>query len=87
MTGLLIAQAAAAEVKLATPDALVIEHRFAITAAPERAWEVLVHPERYWPKDHTWSLATERRTLIEWVESQLERPLASQHARSERAPP
>jgi len=55
VTGLLIAQAAAAEVKLATPDALVIEHRFAITATPEQAWEVLVHPERYWPKEHTWS--------------------------------
>lgn len=53
--GLLLAQAAAAEVKLAAPDALVIEHRFQITATPEQAWEVLVHPERYWPKDHTWS--------------------------------
>jgi uncharacterized protein YndB with AHSA1/START domain len=46
---------AVAEVKLAAPDALVIEHRFAISATPDAAWEVLVHPERYWPKDHTWS--------------------------------
>lgn len=44
-----------AEVKLATPSALLIEHRFSISAPPEVAWEVLVHPERYWPKDHTWS--------------------------------
>ena len=54
-TGLLLVQTAVAEVKLAAPDALVIEHRFQITATPEQAWEVLVHPERYWPKDHTWS--------------------------------
>jgi uncharacterized protein YndB with AHSA1/START domain len=53
--GLLLAQATVAEVKLAAPDALVIEHRFQIAATPEQAWEVLVHPERYWPKDHTWS--------------------------------
>lgn len=44
-----------AAVKLATPAALLIEHRFTISAPPEVAWEVLVHPERYWPKDHTWS--------------------------------
>jgi uncharacterized protein YndB with AHSA1/START domain len=44
-----------AEVKLAAPDALVIEHRFTITATPRAAWEVLVHPERYWPDGHTWS--------------------------------
>ena len=44
-----------AEVKLATPAALLIEHRFTISAPPQAAWEVLVHPERYWPKDHTWS--------------------------------
>ncbi|MCU0256255.1 MAG: hypothetical protein MUF60_05900 [Vicinamibacterales bacterium] len=53
--GLLLAQVSAAEVRLAAPDALVIEHRFAITATPAQAWEVLVHPERYWPGDHTWS--------------------------------
>lgn len=51
----LIAPAAAADVKLAAADALVIEHRFQVAATPEQAWEVLVHPERYWPKDHTWS--------------------------------
>jgi uncharacterized protein YndB with AHSA1/START domain len=55
MAGLLLAQAAHGEVKLATPDALVVEHRFHIEATPEQAWEVLVHPERYWPEEHTWS--------------------------------
>ncbi len=53
--GILMAQSALGEVKLATPDALVVEHRFQIAATPEQAWEVLVHPERYWPKEHTWS--------------------------------
>jgi uncharacterized protein YndB with AHSA1/START domain len=51
----LLPAAAGAEVKLATPGALLIEHRYTINAPPQAAWEVLVHPERYWPKDHTWS--------------------------------
>ena len=51
----LLPTAAGAEVKLATPGALLIEHRYTISAPPEAAWEVLVHPERYWPRDHTWS--------------------------------
>jgi len=55
VSGLLLTQVATADVKLAAPDALVIEHRFPIAATPAQAWEVLVHPERYWPKDHTWS--------------------------------
>jgi uncharacterized protein YndB with AHSA1/START domain len=46
---------AAAEVKLATPDALLIQHEFRIAAPAARAWDTLVHPERYWPSDHTWS--------------------------------
>lgn len=52
---LLLPSIAAAEVKMATPEGAIIEHRFRITASPDAAWEVLVHPERYWPKDHTWS--------------------------------
>jgi hypothetical protein len=40
-------------VSFATPDALVIEHRFAIAAAPAVAWNALAHPERYWPNAHT----------------------------------
>ena len=47
--------AAGAEVKLARADAMLIEHRFTIAAPAAKAWEVLVHPERYWPADHTWS--------------------------------
>jgi uncharacterized protein YndB with AHSA1/START domain len=47
--------AAGAEVKLAAADAMLIEHRFTIAAPATKAWETLVHPERYWPADHTWS--------------------------------
>jgi len=46
---------AGAEVKQASPDGAIFEHRFELSAAPADAWTVLVHPERYWPNDHTWS--------------------------------
>lgn len=52
---LLLPLPAVAEVKQASPDGFILEHRFAITASPTVAWDVLVHPERYWPDDHTWS--------------------------------
>lgn len=51
----LIPALAGAEVKQASPDGVIFEHRFEISAAPADAWAVLVHPERYWPNDHTWS--------------------------------
>jgi uncharacterized protein YndB with AHSA1/START domain len=51
----LLPLAAGAEVKLAQADAMLIEHRFTIAARASKAWETLVHPERYWPADHTWS--------------------------------
>ena len=47
--------AAGAEVKLAQADAMLIEHRYTIAAPAAKTWETLVHPERYWPADHTWS--------------------------------
>jgi hypothetical protein len=47
--------AAGADVKLAAADAMLIEHRFTIAAPAAKAWETLVHPERYGPADHTWS--------------------------------
>lgn len=47
--------AAPAEVKFAAADAMLIEHRFTIAAPAAKAWETLVHPELYWPADHTWS--------------------------------
>ncbi|MBX3702353.1 MAG: hypothetical protein KF822_01095 [Steroidobacteraceae bacterium] len=47
--------AAAAEVRLAAADAMLIRHEFRIEATAAKAWDTLVHPERYWPADHTWS--------------------------------
>lgn len=47
--------AARADVRQSAPDGFTIEHKFHITATPDAAWQVLVHPERWWPKDHTWS--------------------------------
>src|SRR5512134_925726 len=52
---LLLPVVAGAEVKQASPDGAIFEHRFAVSASPADAWDVLVHPERYWPKEHTWS--------------------------------
>jgi len=55
--------AAGAEVKLATADAMLIRHEFRIEAPAAKAWDTLVHPERYWPPDHTWSGARESLSL------------------------
>jgi uncharacterized protein YndB with AHSA1/START domain len=51
----LVPLATAAEVKLGAPDGMLIVHEYRITASAEKAWESLVHPERWWPEDHTWS--------------------------------
>lgn len=59
----LLPLAAGAEVKLATADAMLIEHRFTIAAPAAKAWDTLVHPERYWPADHTWSGRRESLSL------------------------
>jgi uncharacterized protein YndB with AHSA1/START domain len=52
-----------AEVKSATPESMLIEHRFTIAAPPARVWETLLHPERWWPADHTWSGKRENLSL------------------------
>lgn len=46
---------AQAELKQVAPDSALIEHRFRLAAPPGDAWQALVHPERWWPEDHTWS--------------------------------
>jgi uncharacterized protein YndB with AHSA1/START domain len=46
---------AAAEVKSAAPDSFLIEQRFSIAAPSSRVWEALMHPEDWWPSNHTWS--------------------------------
>ena len=60
----LLVHGARAEVRTAAPGALVVEHRFQLGATPEAAWEVLVHPERYWPNDHTWSGSAANLSLV-----------------------
>lgn len=52
---------AGAEVKSAASDAFLIEHRFTIAAPATKVWESLMHPEDWWPSDHTWS--GDRRNL------------------------
>ena len=44
-----------AEVKSATPDSMLIEQRYVIAAPATKVWDSLLHPERWWPADHTWS--------------------------------
>ena len=52
-----------AEVKSATPESMLTEHRFTIAAPATRVWETLLHPERWWPADHTWSGKRENLSL------------------------
>ena len=55
--------AAVAEVKSASADGFLIEHRFTIAAPAAKVWESLLHPERWWPADHTWSGKRENLSL------------------------
>jgi len=52
---LLASSTLSAEVRQASADGALIEHRFQISAPPADAWSVLAHPELWWPADHTWS--------------------------------
>lgn len=54
---------AGAEVKSATPESMLIEHRFTIAAPAAKVWEDLLHPERWWPSDHSWSGSRENLSL------------------------
>ncbi|UXI68142.1 hypothetical protein [Tahibacter amnicola] len=51
----LFSTTAAAEVKFATPDGFLVERQYHTSASAEKAWALLGHPEKYWPKEHTWS--------------------------------
>jgi uncharacterized protein YndB with AHSA1/START domain len=55
--------AALPEVKSAAADSFLIEQRYAIHAPAARVWESLLHPERWWPADHTWSGKRENLSL------------------------
>jgi uncharacterized protein YndB with AHSA1/START domain len=46
---------AVADVRQAAPDGFLIEHRYTVAAPQATVWEDLLHPERWWPSDHTWS--------------------------------
>jgi uncharacterized protein YndB with AHSA1/START domain len=52
---LLIPMAAPAAVTQSSPDGAIVVHHFQIAASPQSAWNALVHPELWWPSDHTWS--------------------------------
>ncbi len=52
---LLSPMAGFAEVKQSSPDGAVVEHRYQVTATPQATWDALVHPEHWWPSQHTWS--------------------------------
>lgn len=52
---LLASATAQAEVKQAAADGFIVEHRLSIAATPEKAWQLLIQPGRWWPKEHTWS--------------------------------
>lgn len=52
-----------AEIKQVSAESMLIEQRFQLSAAPQEAWAVLIHPERYWPADHTWSGAAGNLSL------------------------
>jgi len=52
---LLLPLAVPAAVTQSSPDGATVEHHFHIAASPEDAWDALVHPESWWPSDHTWS--------------------------------
>lgn len=53
-----------AEVKQAASDGAVVEYRYQIAATPQATWDALVHPERWWPSQHTWSGSNTNLQLI-----------------------
>ena len=59
----LVPALAGAEVKSAAPDAMLIEYRYTIAAPASKVWDALLHPERWWPADHTYSGKRESLSL------------------------
>lgn len=55
---------AGAAVVHSAADGFLIEHTYRITALPAAAWQVLVHPERWWPSEHTWSGSPANLSLV-----------------------
>ena len=48
----------------AADDGFVVRHEYSIAASPEIAWTALVHPELWWPEDHTWSGSRANLSLV-----------------------
>jgi uncharacterized protein YndB with AHSA1/START domain len=46
---------ARSEVVQSAPDGALIEHHFLVARTVEDTWHALIHPEPWWPEDHTWS--------------------------------
>jgi len=61
---LLLPSVAVAELSQSAPDSALIEHRYSLSVAPAAAWQALVHPEHWWPEDHTWSGARANLELV-----------------------
>lgn len=51
----LAALPARAEIVDVGPSGMEIKHSFKIAAAPQKVWDVLVQPARWWSSDHTFS--------------------------------
>jgi uncharacterized protein YndB with AHSA1/START domain len=46
---------ARSELVQSAPDAALIEHHFQVSRPVPDVWRALLHPELWWPEDHTWS--------------------------------
>lgn len=53
--GLVLPDVASSALVQSAASGFIVEHKYHIAAAPDAAWQVLVHPERWWPSEHTWS--------------------------------
>ena len=55
---------ARAELTQVSASGFLVRHVFQLAATPDAAWQVLVHPERWWPNDHTWSGSAANLNLV-----------------------
>ena len=55
LTGMLFAGAARAEVTDRSAAGFEVSERAVIAAPPNKVWDALLHPARWWSPEHTWS--------------------------------